>query len=60
METSNSDPNQAVLHAQMTGEVWDPYRLVIPMLITLFCMRKTIGEVRDPYRLLIMIITSLL
>ena len=31
-----------------TGEVWDPWRLVILVLITLFCMHKTTGEVWDP------------
>ena len=31
-----------------TAEVWDPWRLVFLLLITLFCVHKTIGEVWDP------------
>ena len=45
IETSYSDPNVAVLHAKTTGEVWDPWKLVILVLITLFCMLKTTGDV---------------
>ena len=30
----------AVLHPKTTREGWDPWRLVILMLITLFCMKK--------------------
>ena len=45
METSNSDPKDAVLHAKTTDEGWDPYRLVILMLIALFYMYKTTAEV---------------
>ena len=48
METSNSCANHVLLHAQTTGEVWDPWRLVILVLITLFCMHKTTAEVWDP------------
>ena len=33
---------------KMTGEVWDPWRLVILVLITLFYMHKATGEVWDP------------
>ena len=48
MECCNSGPKAAVLHAITTDEGWDPWRLVILVLITLFCMHKTTGEVWDP------------
>ena len=31
-----------------TDEAWDQWRLVILVLITLFCMHKTTGEILDP------------
>ena len=31
-----------------TDEGWDPWRLEILVLITLFCMHETTGEVWDP------------
>ena len=55
METRHSGPKVAVLHPKTTDEGWDPKRLVILMLITLFCMHKTTGEVRDPYKLAILL-----
>ena len=55
MECCNSGPKAAVLHAITTDEGWDPWRLVILVLITLFCMHKTTGEVRDPWRLVILV-----
>ena len=55
METRYSRSKDAVLHPKTTDEGWDPYRLVILMLITLFCKHKTTGEVRDPYRLAILL-----
>ena len=48
-ETCNSSPKVAVLHPKTTLEGWDPWRLVILMLITLFCMHKTTGEGWNPY-----------
>ena len=36
-----------------TDEGWNPYRLVILVLITLFFMHKTTGEVSDPWRFVI-------
>ena len=48
IETCNSDPKDAVLHAKTTDEGWEPQRLVILMLITLFGMRKTTAVVWDP------------
>ena len=45
IETSNYGPYCAVLNVKTTDEGWDPQRLVIVMLIMLFCMHKTIGEV---------------
>ena len=47
IETCNSDPKVAVLHAKISDESWDLYRLLILVLITLFCMHKTTGEVWD-------------
>ena len=47
METSDSDANYAVLHANTTGEGWDPKRLVIYVLKLLFSMHKTTAFVWD-------------
>ena len=47
IETWNSGPKYAVLHAKTTDEGWDTERLVIQVLITLFCMHKTTGYVWD-------------
>ena len=55
IETINSGHNDAVVNAKRTtDEGWDPYRLVIMMLISLFCMHTTTGEIRDPWRLVIL------
>ena len=59
MDTSNSGPKVAVLHSKTTNEGWDPWRLVILMLITLFCMHKTTGEVWDQWRLVIRVLITL-
>ena len=40
MVTCNSDPEVVVLHAKTTDEGWDPQRLAIPVLKSLFCMQK--------------------
>ena len=48
LETCNFGRIDAVLHAQTTDEGWDPYRLDILVLRTLFCMHKSTGEVWDP------------
>ena len=48
IETCNSDPKVAVLHAKTTDEGWDQWRLVFLVLITLFCMHKTTGDIWDP------------
>ena len=48
IETCNSGPKVAVLHAKATKEDWDPQRLVILVLNTLFFTDKMTGEVRDP------------
>ena len=45
IETCNSNPKDAVLHAKTTDEGWDPWRLVILMLIALLYMHKTTAEV---------------
>ena len=47
IETCISDPIGDVLHAKTTDKGWDPWRLVILVLITLFCMHKPTGEVWD-------------
>ena len=47
IETCYSDPKLAVLHAKTTDEGWNPLRLVILVLITLFCFHKITGEVWD-------------
>ena len=57
--TCNSGPKVVVLHAKITNESWDPWRLVILMLITLFCRNKTTGEVWDPWRLVILVLITL-
>ena len=59
IETCNSDPKVAVLHAKNTYEGWHPWRLVILMLITLFCKHKTTGEVWDSWRLVILVLIAL-
>ena len=59
IEKCNSDPKDAVLHAKITEEGWYPLRLVILMLITLFCMHKTTGEVWDPWRLVFLLLITL-
>ena len=38
IETINSGHKVAILHAKATHEGWDTFRLVILVLITLFCM----------------------
>ena len=48
MEYSNFDANHVVGMNKTTGVVWNPWRLVFLLLITLFCMHKTTGEVWDP------------
>ena len=59
IETFNSDPNVAVLHAKTTNEGRDTYRLVILMLIKLFCMHTTTGEVWNPRRLVFLLLITL-
>ena len=59
METSNSDANHVVCMHKTTGEVWDPWRLVILWLITLFSMHKMTGEVWDPWRLVILVLITM-
>ena len=44
IETCNSAPKVALLHAKTTDEGWEPEALATLMLITLFCMHKTIVE----------------
>ena len=45
IETCNSGLKCGVLHAKTADEGWDPERLVIQVLITLFCMHKTTGYI---------------
>ena len=44
LETSYSGLIVAVFHPKTTDERWNPYRLVVLMLGTLFCMHKITGE----------------
>ena len=46
-ETCYSGPEVTVLHLKTTHECWDPYRLVILMLSTLFSIHKITGDVWD-------------
>ena len=48
METSNSGAKVAVLNVKTTNEDWESLRLLILILITLFCMHKATGKVWDP------------
>ena len=59
METSISGANHAVFRAQATGVVWDRQRLLILVLITLFCTHKATGVVWDRQRLLILVLITL-
>ena len=45
IETCFSCPKVALLHPKTTHEGWDPWRLVILMLLTLHCRHKTAGEI---------------
>ena len=47
METCNSGPKDAILHAKTTEEGCDPWRLVILVLVTLFFIHKPTGEVGE-------------
>ena len=47
IETRYSGPKVAVLHPKTTDEGWDLKRLVILVIITLYCMHKTTGDVWD-------------
>ena len=53
LETCYSGPKVAVMHAKNIHEGWDPWRLVILMLSTLFCMNKTTGESWNQYSLFV-------
>ena len=48
LEICYSCPKVAVLNAKTTDKGWDPWRQVILVLITLYCMHKTTGDVWDP------------
>ena len=41
-----------------TDEVWDPLRLAILVLSTLFCEHKSAGEIWDQYRLAVLVLKS--
>ena len=45
IETCISHPKGAVLHAKTADEGWDPWRLVILVLIAQFRLHKSTGEV---------------
>ena len=44
IETCYSGPEGAVLNGKTTGGVWDPQRLVILVLKSLFSIHKTTGD----------------
>ena len=60
IDTCYSGPEVAVLDAKATGGVLDPQRLVILVLMSLFCMHNTTGEGWNPYSLFILVLSSLL
>ena len=41
METGKSGANHTDLNAKSAGVVWDPYRLVILIQKSLFCIQKS-------------------
>ena len=59
IETCNSDQKDAVFNAKTPDEGWDPQRLVILMLISLFYIHKTTAKVWDPWRLVILLLITL-
>ena len=59
METSISDARHAVCMQKITGEVWDPQRLVNLIQKSLFCMLKPqVGSIHLQ-RLVILVLKSL-
>ena len=48
IETGNSGPKVTLLHSKTIDEGLDHWRLVILVLIKLFCMHKTTGRVWVP------------
>ena len=59
MQTCKSGPKVAILHPKTRDEGWDPQKLVIPMIITMFCMHKTAGEVWEQWRRVVQVQKSL-
>ena len=58
IETCYFGPEGAVLHEKTTGDVFDPQRLVILVLKSLFCMHKATGEGWIQYCLFILVLSS--
>ena len=58
IETCYSGLKDAVLRAKSRDEGWDPLRLVIPMIGTLFCKHKIEGDVLDVNRHAILVLKS--
>ena len=58
IEACYSAPEDAVLHAITTGEVFDAQRLEILVLKSLFCMHKTTGEGWKQYSLFILVLST--
>ena len=58
IQICKSGPEVAVLHAKTTGEVFDPQRLEILALKSLFCMHKTTGEGWNQYSLFIIVLST--
>ena len=59
IETCNSGPKIDVLHEKNRDKGWDPWREVIRMQISLYCMHKTTYNVWDTYRFVIRVQKSL-
>ena len=60
IQTCKSGPKGAALHEKKNKDKgWNPYRLVILVQITQFCMHKTTGETWDLWRLVILLQKSL-
>ena len=57
IETCYSGPEGAVLHEKTTGDVFDPQRLLILVLKSLFCMHKATGEGWIQYCLFILVLS---
>ena len=58
IETCYSGPEVAVLHAKTTVGFFDPQRLIILVLKSLFRMHKTTGEGCNQFSLFILVLST--